>query len=193
VERSKDLSNWIGEQIDDISLNATRSNRLAAAAFHIALTHHSSVVALVEQGRHVSGFALIRPEIDAYIRGLWLGFLASDEEIERITKADRAPSTPELMDRLEKAGYFDAKALTSMVPTMWPVVCDFTHTGIRALVRHLTPTSIEPLFEDEEIVEALGSADAWALMAATGIAGLAGDDSLSLRLLEKCRVCSTGG
>ena len=188
IEASKALSNWIGDRVDNLELRGSDRVRLASACLHIALTHHSSIVALIDGGRYASGFALIRPQIDSYLRGLWLHYIASDEKLAGIPRGDDPPGTRDIMAQLERMGHFDPSTLTQIGVSMWPIVCDYTHTGGRAMTRHLTGNSVEPHFEVEEIIEALQASNAWALMAAIGLAGFANDGVLAAHFLEKCKV-----
>lgn len=187
IETSGACINWIGDQVDGLDLAASRRMKLAGACMLVSLTHHGSIPSLIKDGRLVSAFALLRPQIDSYIRGLWIAYLARDEEIDGVCNGDDPPSTRKLILQLEASGHFDPQSLSTIGQAIWPTVCDFTHTGIRVLVRHLTPTEIAPAFEDDEILEVLASADSWAYLAAISIAGLAENDALAKRLLDRAR------
>ena len=49
---------------------------------------------------------------------------------------------------------------------------------------HVGPDGIAPNFKDEELIEAITAANAWALVSACGLADLAKNDNLGARLME---------
>ena len=52
----------------------------------IALQHHRAIWLLKEAELYTSGFALVRPVFDAWLRALWITEIASSEEIERTSR-----------------------------------------------------------------------------------------------------------
>lgn len=187
ISLSGRICDWIGERVDSLSIPADDKTRLSGASFHIALTHHVSIATLVRDGRTASAFALLRPQIDGYVRGLWFSTIATEKEIAGVRNGDDPPATRKLMERLETEGYFHPDTFATIGVKIWPTVCDYTHTGIRLLVNHLNATEVAPSFEPEDIVEVLEASNAWAYMAAIGLAGLANNDDLAIRLLNHAK------
>ena len=63
----------------------------------------------------------------------------------------------------------------------------FTHSGYSQAVRRSTTDSIEPNYEEHEILEALQFSNAIAMLAATQIASLANNVELANDLLKKTK------
>lgn len=190
ISKSGTLGNWLGDQLDGRTLPGSLPDRLAGAFWHVSLQHHLAIGSLVQEERLASAFALLRPLIDAYVRGLWVAHLASEIEIQGFTKGDDPPDTGKLVKRLETEGWFKGNNLSQIKQGIWPVLCDATHTGIRMVSCHLSDAEIGPVFDDEEILDLLGASDAWALMAAGSIASLMGDEALQSHLLDRTRMIS---
>jgi len=188
--RSRTLADELWTEVELLELSAETRSRMAGACFGIALTHHLGIIELLERGLSPSASALLRPQIDSYVRGLWLSHSATDEQIQGIQAGNDPPDTRKIAAQLEREQVLDAGHLSGVTDTIWGAVCDFTHTGIRQMARFMTETSLEPNLPHEEIEELLGASDAWSLLAAVGIAGLCKDDELANRLLVRARALS---
>ena len=180
-------SEWIGGQIETLSIKASSQLRLAGAAFHVSLSHHMAITCLVENEQNASACALLRPQMDAYIRGLWLAHLATQEEVAAVVTGSDPPPTPKILKMLEDSGRFAPQTITRIGEKTWPALCDFTHTGIRTLISHLDEEGIGANFRDRELLELLAASDAWAHLATVGIAELADDNALALAVFERSK------
>jgi hypothetical protein len=187
-----ELANFVAAELDETKLPASDRMRAAGAAWWVSLEHHSSIILLVLNAKHASAYALLRPQIDAYLRGLWLSVSASEAELAGFLSGDRSPGGDKLARRLEAEGCFDPDSLTAIQKQIWATVCDYTHTGSRQITRHLTDSSIEPAHDPDELIELLSVAGAWALMSAIGVASAAQDHEKCERsLAEACRIADT--
>jgi hypothetical protein len=64
-------------------------------------------------------------------------------------------------------------------------MCDFTHTGIRQIIRNLKDGEVATAYDESELTEMLAAANSWALLAGHTLAGVAGDTDLAARLNRK--------
>ncbi len=191
--RAVNLANCLATELDGVDLPASDRMRAVGAAWWVALEHHAGIVLLVRFGKLASAFALLRPEIDSYLRGLWLASSATDAEVSGFLSGDSAPGSEKLSHRLEAEGILDPDSLTAIQREMWCAVCDYTHTGCRQIVRHLTDSTVESAHDPEEIVELLSCANAWALMAAIGVASAGQLDAKCEQLLELAKRIADAG
>lgn len=180
-----ELGNWIGERIDGLEFPTDARNWLGAACLHISLTHHISIARLVQVGAPASAFALIRPQIESHLRGLWLIRIASDDEIESVKAGNNPPNSPKIARLLEENGVVDTDSLAKIADGIWPTLCDFAHTGIRVIAGHLRTATIEPSFSDQEIEDTLQVANIWATLAGLALFEMAGMDELAKELGER--------
>ena len=176
------LGNWIGERSNNLSIPNTERARLGAACMHVSLTHHIAIATLLNYGAHASAFALLRPQIDSHLRGLWLLGIATDDEIENVKQGGDPPGSRKLAELLEEKGSFDPDTVGKIAKGVWPAVCDFTHTGIRVISAHLRGDSIDPAFSDEEVVDMLQVSNVWACLAGIALFDLGGRSDLSKEL-----------
>jgi hypothetical protein len=187
AKRNQTFADWVGGKIDGLQVSADPKVRLASAAFSVSLSHHVAIAGLVIHQQLISACALLRPQIEAYLRGMWLAHLASESELQNVRNGGDPPGVIKITKLLEENDQFEQGSITRIAKSNWPAICDFTHTGIRALVSHLSPMDIGPNFQNDEIVELLQASNAWAHCSALGIAGLASNSQLAESILESAK------
>jgi hypothetical protein len=185
IQESRDLAVWIADEVGDREIKSDDRRRLSAGLISISMWHHSSIAQLYALGRYASGLALVRSVIDCFARSLWAAYLATDEDLKSFVSGDDPPSTPKIINELEKNDLFEIGTIAPLMKRIWPVVCDFNHGGGRMVVRHLASDAIGPNFEDEEIAESLLVADRFVIGAACSLADLMEDRELGQRFLAR--------
>lgn len=185
IQRSKELAGWIGDSMDGIRVVASDRNRLAGACFHIGLAHHTAITNLIDRQQYASAFALLRPQIDSFARGYWIARAATIEEIERVKAGNDPPGTLKLMRLLESIGAASPASLSSIAERTWAAVCDYTHTGSRMMILHMSEEEIGPAWRDEDLITGIHASDAWAIMIGIGIAGLSDNATLAQSMFDK--------
>jgi hypothetical protein len=185
IENSRGLAVWIGDQFHGKSVKSDDRRRLAAGLISVSMWHHSSIGQLVALGRYASALALIRSEIDCFVRSLWVAYLATDEQLAGFVDGERTPESPKIMATLEKEGIFDLGSVDEKFRALWPIFCDFNHGGSRIVVRHLTSGDIGPDFEEEELVESLRLSDRFVMGACCALADLMEDRDLGKTMLTR--------
>ena len=187
IDEAKGLANWIAGEVDGLDLPGGRRAHLAGACLSVALDHHSGIIALIEDRHHPSAVALIRPLFEAYIRGSWLAFVATDEQVEAFAKGKEPPRLAEMIEGLERQDRFNVGVLSQVKQQTWGRMCDFTHTGALQVAQNMTESTVERAYVDDELEDVLGAANGWALLVSISLAGIAQDEPLSLRLLDRAR------
>jgi len=192
IKESERLIDWLVRFVDDLEIPATDQARIAATCLILAHQHHRAIVLTTGASYLGSAFALARIEFEAYIRGAWLHYCASHEDIEEFKRTDWLKKVERLKADLETHEAFSEGGLSDIMRHNWKAMNSFTHTGIQQLVRHSTETHIEPDFSDEEIVGLLNLADSTALLAMMGVVDLslgepADREARALRVLAGMR------
>ena len=169
VAQSEDLINWLDRFIEGLSIPTNNRAIIVASCLDVALEHHKSIVLTTSASFHGSAFALFRIEFEAYIRGVWLSYCASDNEVERFKENDKLDrKLGAMIDDLEAQEAFNVGVLSKIKQRSWDVMCSFTHTGREQVIRRLTGTEIGPNYPEEEIVDVLNTVGSVALWAALG-------------------------
>src|ERR1700733_3546891 len=89
---SEVFSNALWEHLEGQELPDVNPRSLLVASFlTLALEHYSAVVALAKTGLSSSAFAMIRPIHEAYIRGRWLQYCATELELNSFADREKFP------------------------------------------------------------------------------------------------------
>ncbi len=187
IEQSEDLILWLDSFIEGLSVPTNDRALIVAACQEVALEHHKSIVLTTREQFHGSAFALIRIEFEAYVRGQWLRYCASDDEVARFKKRDRLDKTfGQIIGDLEGHEAFNVGVLSKIKRESWTAMNSFTHTGRLQVVRRLSATEIGSNYPEEEIVGTLDFADSIAILAALGIVNVAiGEEADKVALAEQ--------
>ena len=186
IDDAKELSNWLWDGMDGLTVGGSLRERLAIAALAVALHHHKALIFLVEKGSYQSFMALLRPQTDACVNGAWLHLCATDKELEDFAANTSHVMPAQIFARLEAA--LNNNVIATVKAGRWKEMCDFTHTGILQLQRNLTADTVEMNYPEDELVRALEQANAFAVIATTFAAGVAENDELANKLQEKALV-----
>lgn len=125
--------------------------------------------------------------MEAYHRGMWLAYLADDEEVERFLKKKTGPNIGDIIERLECSGFFDSGSMTNVKKQTWQELCGFTHSGIELLVLYITEEGVGQNFSQRDISAMLETSRGWALMAAIGVGAISGNQTVVDELLSLAR------
>jgi hypothetical protein len=183
IEEAKELSDWLWDGMHGLTLEAGLRERLAMSALTVALHHHKALIFLLENASYQSFMALLRPQTDAWVNGAWLHLCATDKELESFAAGKSHVLPKEIFERLEAA--LDNGVIATIKAGRWKEMCDFTHTGILQLQRNLTADTVEANYPEDELVRALEQANACAVIATSFAAGLADNQELADKLVER--------
>ena len=165
---------------------------IVAGCQDVALEHHKSIVLTTNVQFHGSAFALVRIEFEAYVRGQWLRYCASDDEVERFKRDRLDKKFSKIIGDLESHEAFNVGVLLQIKQESWRAMNSFTHTGFLQVVRRVSATEIGSNYTEEEIVGTLDFADSIAILATLAIVNvaageLADREALAERLLERMK------
>lgn len=178
---------WLRLVVHEKSLPSTHQVRAAASCYAIAQDHHHAMVLLIEHRLYASAFALVRCQFEAYIRGQWLAHCATDDEVSRYLKGWEPPKIDHLLSAVERTPGLSEKVLSQVKSNSWRTMCGYTHTGGIHVQRWNTNGGIEANYQPEEVLEVLTFAEGISSMSVVGIAELANDNDLALRILDKVK------
>ena len=181
------LIEWLDRQIDGTAFALNDRCRLAGGCLDISMEHHKAIVVLMANRLYGSAMAMVRPTFEAYLRGAWLHQCADDACLESFAKGKLRPMPAAMIEDLERLPSFEGGVLLKAHQASWSKMCDFTHTGVQQTIRRNTQESIESNYDEAELIEALGFADAIGVMCGLEIAHLAGNIDLAQCIFERAQ------
>lgn len=190
VERIQDAGEfveWLRVAVHEKIVPSNNRTRAAGSCFAIAQDHHHAIVVLIDHQLYASSFTLLRSSFEAYVRGQWLALCATDAEIEKYLCGWEPPKIGELLNAVEKTPGFSEKVLSRAKSQGWKTMCGYAHTGGIHVQRWNTADGIEANYSSEEVLEVLVFAESMGAMSVLGIAEMANDEDLALRVLIKVK------
>ena len=192
LKKSECIMSWYYSKLVGVEIPQLPNSKrlqLASACWHVTIEHSMAIVELVRATLHGSALALIRLMYEAYVRGMWLMYAATDEDIDRAGQ-DKFPLNSVIVTALEKSPHFSSHPFSDLKNRSWERLCSFTHTGYQQIGARLTPKGIGCNYQDSEILEALLWADTIALTTAAAVAIEAQNDPLAQEVWRKIKSVS---
>lgn len=146
LEIAKELSTWIHAHIKE----AEYPKNPGLALFQQSQDICDAIRILLEANLPGPAWALARPMLDTYVRGLWLLNRASDEEIEMFLAGNEPPGFKDLLNAIGKDEEAGGAWIHKICELNRKAFHDLTHGGIEHVLRRITDDSIEPNYPEEE-------------------------------------------
>jgi hypothetical protein len=156
----------------DLHLPSDDRTRLSAGLLQLAQEHHASIILLIEHQQCGSAFALLRPLYEAFVRGVWLGRIASENDVIRYRR-DEKFNLRDQAGKVSELPPFDGTSFAATARSALKAMHSYTHNGYLASVRRLSSDAIEPAYEVAEIREVLEFAQLFGVLATAEILELA--------------------
>jgi len=185
ILNSEKLIQWADSKIDGLEVSSDDRTRIVASCLDIAIEHQKAIILLITNKVYGSAFALVRLLFEAYIRGLWLNYCASDKEINKFKKGKLDKKFDQLIKDIENIDGYNVGVLSKAKQAGWKVMNSFTHSGFNQVVRRNTNSTIEPNYPVEEVEEAINFANAIGLLSYLGMSFLSKKNELSIEILKK--------
>ena len=189
IYAASDWSAWISSKLNETIIeNTSIRKRVVAPCFAVVLDHFDAILGLLNRNPKIcsSAFSLMRLTYESYIRGLWLFYCATDDEVTRFSDGFfELPKTLPMIKAIELTCDFD-NHLSNVYSINWKQLCDYTHTGIQQIQRWNTSSGIEPNYSDKEILDVIRFSRAYANAAAVSFAEVIIENyCLATEILEK--------
>lgn len=127
--------------------------RVAYACFSIAREHHAAILLLLTQTppSFATAFALLRPVLEATLRGEWIAVCASDDEVKTFALGGKK--------QLDMSSLVQALHKVSGAPNMhgvlykdlWPIVSAYTHTYEHQIQHWISTEPPVPAYTPEQV------------------------------------------
>lgn len=178
LQRSSSLHGAISKALSTATVADHPRASLAATHADIALEHGGSLLLLISMGHLSSALALLRVQLDAAVRALWVLYAAPDARIAMFTAAitdgtlkepNNMPGIADMIAQLEqKAPHEVGRSLQVFKEAAWRPLSSFIHGGIYTLHERYRQ------FPPEWATGTLRNSNGLSLMAAMTIVATAG-------------------
>src|SRR3546814_7123288 len=116
-------------------MDGDHRHRIPAQLSDLALEHAARILHLIATGRYASAYALVRCDVDGFVRGAWIHPRATDEEIEQFVEKDEIkPKIWQLIEALEQHPPFEDKLLSNVKEKAWTPMNEIGRASCRERV-----------------------------------------------------------
>ena len=178
IEDSEKFTEWLDRKIDGLDLPSGRRHRVAGGCLDLTMEYQKGILLLVKERLYGAAFALLRAVFESYVRGIWLHRCATEEDLENLAK-DKIPKFYELVKAVEKLEGHEDKVLSKIKERAWKAMNSYTHTGYLQVMRRQTETSIEPNYDDDEVLEVVNAANVFGFLSAIALCDLTNNGVLA--------------
>ena len=147
----------------DTCLQARRARVITAASLCcVVFEHQTAITFLVDNHRRTSAFALMRPLFDAFWRALWVGFVATEDEVERFRNGPYDPKFETASKKLDSIPGFPPM-FRALARQSWKTMSAYTHSSGLVTQRYFRDNAITPAHPDDETIQLIHQAGWFAL------------------------------
>lgn len=170
-----------------MNVAASNRTRMAGGLFYLSNQHHYSIIELSMRNYSGSSFALMRPQFECFIRGVWGARCATDDQIKEFLGGKEPPRIKNLLAEIEKVHEYDDGRLTKLKKDIWGLFCDFTHGGGNQVSWHSSVSSIGAAYTGKEIKVMRTYSDSVAYLNASAFANLCEDEKIMKKITASHR------
>ena len=151
-DKSERWSQSLSSLCGNMTLVSDERSRLTSALLYTSNEHFFSIVKLCSKNIPTSAFALLRPQYEAYTRGIWVQYCATDPQVESILNGKNFPrGNADILRDLDGVEGIDGNALNNLNEVVWKKGCDYTHGGGIQASWHIGRSSIGSQYNRKEI------------------------------------------
>jgi len=184
LDKSEEWMVQSNAMIDGTDFETTKERRASVALFHLALEHQSAIHLLVHNHVWGSALVLLRPQFEAYVRGLWFEHCATEKQVDSFLGGKEPPRIGELIEAIEQVEPFEEQKLSAVKKSLWGKLNDYTHGGSIQVISRNRKDEISSNYNPEHMCGVLQSAATIAYSAGLEIAKVANDEGLATKLME---------
>lgn len=183
-ESLRELIPLLNERIGNLLIPPGRRAQLAVSCFAIALEHQHAIAGLLEWKLHASAFALVRPLLEATVKGTWIAHSATDSAIEKHARGGELPAVSDMLSHLRSSRLPpEVQGLLAFIKSDgWQIFSSLTHAGFAQVRRWVSPTGVEPTYPEEELEEVANLASLLGLISCLEAARLSGNQEVVAEL-----------
>jgi hypothetical protein len=124
---------WINQYqllLNGLEFERDDKKLVSLSLLHVSLEHNSGIVTLVKAGVHGSAFALLRPQRDAFLRGIWMFRCASARQLTNFMDGKDLPGIKQQLEQVEKTDGYRHGRFSSLMAEIKDILNDHTHGGL---------------------------------------------------------------
>jgi hypothetical protein len=177
---SFELNSWILNHLHDSEISKQKKILLSVACHDLVIEHQLAISTLIRSKIYGSAFSLVRSVFETFLRGVWIGNCASEEDIKKYVEDKFDKKFDQLLNDVEKISGFEEKTLSKIKEKAWNAMNSCTHGGMQQAARRTSGGYLGPDFKGQEIFKVLKFSNSFALLSFIQIVGDIGRTDLMI-------------
>lgn len=164
------------DSVDQLTMPPGYRQLVAAMYQHMAIEHFKGIITLVADGLHTPARALVRPQIEAHLRGRWAMSCATDQAVLALLNGEERSDPPpitaltKVLEEKKALCPDDAQAIRR---ALRHALHDLTHGGTHQLRARLVGHSIEEAHPPRAVVRSVLNSALFSCLAGQNLANWA--------------------
>lgn len=157
--------------------------RFAMATFGLALEHIFAIAQLYRMDMYASAFVLLRPTLEATIKGTWIHLCATDSQIDKYARGKELAPLKDLLKDLENSK-LPTDVFVNLKETHefgYQVYSSFNHAGYHQIYERVVQGQ-GPVYSNGELQEATNIVLLLGLIAGLEFARMSGNEKIIAEL-----------
>ena len=181
---AKEIGTWLHAKTNNISVPSDKRTVMAIAILQQTLDVADGIVVLIDNNLPGPAWALARPMHEGYVRGVWLLRHASDENVEKF-ESGKCPNFPALLKDIGDDPETGGEFIKGMTELNLKSFHDLTHGGMEHVTRRAKDSSIEPNYDEEEIINLIKMRNQYYMLITCFLIQLANEQGSMEELIQK--------
>jgi len=177
----------IDNKMDGLSLDGEVRSRIFNGFLHLSLEHFGSIVLLMRSRMIASAAALLRPQYEAVMRGIYFYECATENEVESFLHGKEPEKLYKMVGCIEEQFSIEKNPLTNIYSVLKKEMHSFTHGGFEQIHRRYTDTELVSNYSEDEKTRLITVSHILAIFAATFTAGVARRDDLAVDFVAEVK------
>ena len=187
IAASAELLAECNARINGATLGDSTRNRVSAALLHLSLEHHGAIHLLISNEPHPhygSAFALLRPQFEGFVRGVWFHRCASEQELSKFIRGGEPARIDELIRALETVPGYEEGLLKSTKQNVWRIMCGYAHGGSVQVASRMSATEIAGNYTEQQVRELISLVCPITLLVSVAFAQLLDNNTMANEFLS---------
>lgn len=136
-------------------LDTDDQNLVGRVLCHLSIEHFQAIHTMIDNGLFGSAYALLRPQFESYVRGIWFHNCASPEKKLDFTKGKEPPRIKDMLKEIEEIQDFKNGELSEFNRCIINRLHDYTHGGASQFWNRISEIGIYSNYDPIEVIQVL--------------------------------------
>lgn len=185
LQKANEFRKSIDSKMEGILVSGDIKSRLYNGYYHLSLEHFCSTIHLLNNRLYASAAALLRPQYEAAVRGMYFQDFATDKSIDRFTSGESSPTLSTLVGNIStELESCKESAFYRFFKHMEDLMNEFTHGGMYQINRRFTSSDLVNNFSEKDKLLLATATLAIARLSATCALAAAGNKQRAVEILS---------